>query len=64
MFKNNKLIFILAGGIAFAALPLLTAAQNYPSRPIRIIAQFTPGTSTDIPAREAHRSLGPAGRDR
>jgi len=26
-------------------------AQNYPNRPIRIIAQFTPGTSTDILAR-------------
>ena len=26
-------------------------AQNYPSRPIRIIAQFQPGTSTDILAR-------------
>ena len=26
-------------------------AQNYPARPIRIIAQFTPGTSTDILAR-------------
>ncbi len=57
MFKNNKLIFTLAGGIAFAALPLLTAAQNYPSRPIRIIAQFTPGTSTDILARVIGQKL-------
>jgi tripartite-type tricarboxylate transporter receptor subunit TctC len=33
------------------------SGQAYPSRPIRIIAQFTPGTSTDIMARVAARSL-------
>lgn len=31
---------------------------NYPNRPIRIIAQFTPGTSTDIMARVAAQKLG------
>jgi tripartite-type tricarboxylate transporter receptor subunit TctC len=32
-------------------------AQNYPNRPIRIIAQFTPGTSTDILARVIAQKL-------
>jgi len=32
-------------------------AQNYPTRPIRIIAQFTPGTSTDILARVIGQKL-------
>jgi len=36
--------------IVATALPAVHA-QNYPNRPIRIIAQFTPGTSTDILAR-------------
>jgi len=36
--------------IVATALPA-AHAQNYPNRPIRIIAQFTPGTSTDILAR-------------
>lgn len=34
-----------------------TAAQAYPSRPVRIIAQFTAGTSTDIMARVAAQRL-------
>jgi tripartite-type tricarboxylate transporter receptor subunit TctC len=40
---------------AFAALAVLAAphavASEYPAKPIRIIAQFTPGSSTDILAR-------------
>ena len=32
-------------------------AQQYPSRPVRIIAQFTPGTSTDVMARVAAQRL-------
>src|SRR5688572_8101359 len=38
-------------GIALCGALLPAQAQNYPNRPIRIIAQFQPGTSTDILAR-------------
>jgi len=57
MFNNNTLLFTLASSIVFTVWPLLTTAQNYPSRPIRIIAQFTPGTSTDILARVIGQKL-------
>ena len=54
MFKNKYLVSIVA---VSSLWPALAWSQNYPSRPIRIIAQFTPGTSTDIMARVAARSL-------
>ena len=43
-----------------AAMPATAVAQAYPSRPIRIIVQFTPGTSTDIMARVAAQKLSAA----
>jgi tripartite-type tricarboxylate transporter receptor subunit TctC len=47
-----------------AALALPAFAQNFPSRPLRIIVPFTPGGSSDVLARaigaELGRSLGQA----
>ena len=37
--------------VVMCAASGISAAQDYPTRPIRIIVQFTPGTSTDILAR-------------
>jgi len=45
MLKNICLPMIVALG---ATWPAMALAQGYPARPIRIIVQFTPGTSTDI----------------
>lgn len=44
---------------AFCALPALaqSPAESYPSKPIRIIVQFQPGTSTDILARVLSQKL-------
>jgi tripartite-type tricarboxylate transporter receptor subunit TctC len=42
---------IAACCVLAAFMPAAAGAQKYPDRPIRIIAQFTPGTSTDILAR-------------
>jgi tripartite-type tricarboxylate transporter receptor subunit TctC len=46
----------LCSALAVATMPA-ALAQNYPTRPIRIIAQFTPGTSTDILARVIGQKL-------
>jgi tripartite-type tricarboxylate transporter receptor subunit TctC len=44
--------FLVGASLLFAAaLPALSLAQSYPSRPIRIIVPFTPGTAADSWAR-------------
>ncbi len=54
MHINKYLPILLLGNLL---LPTASAAQQYPTRPIRIIAQFTPGTSTDIMARVTAQHL-------
>ena len=57
-FHVAVLATVFSCGAAVAQTPSTGSGLAYPSRPIRIIAQFTPGTSTDIMARVAARSLG------
>ncbi len=55
---NQTIAVLLAAVTGAGALTLPAAeAQTYPSRPIRIIAQFQPGTSTDILARVVAQKL-------
>jgi len=43
--------------LALAALASLAHAQNYPTKPVRLIISFTPGSSTDIIGRAVAAKL-------
>jgi tripartite-type tricarboxylate transporter receptor subunit TctC len=49
---------LLAAGAMGALLPAFAAAQNFPSKPIRIIVPFGPGGIADLTARAVARPLG------
>src|SRR3979411_387059 len=50
----TRLFSAFVFGVALAAP---AAAQQYPSRPVRIIVAFTPGTGIDILAREVGQQM-------
>jgi len=51
---------LLLGAAACAMTAGLTAGQAYPTKPIRLIAPYPPGGTSDILARIAGQKLGEA----
>jgi tripartite-type tricarboxylate transporter receptor subunit TctC len=49
--KRRELIGLIAGAAAVPAVSRITAAQTYPTRPIRLISGFAAGGPSDILAR-------------
>ena len=50
-------LFLKAAAVVAATLALTAHAQNYPTKPVRLIISFTPGSSTDIIGRAVAAKL-------
>ena len=57
-FRMNALVRLLA--YLVLALPLVAAAQAWPSRPLRLIVPYAPGGSTDLLARSVASRMSEA----
>ncbi|MCC7040142.1 MAG: tripartite tricarboxylate transporter substrate binding protein [Burkholderiales bacterium] len=53
-------LVLAAAGAALAAGPAIVAAQDWPTKPVRIIVPFPPGGTTDIIGREVGHRLSTA----
>jgi tripartite-type tricarboxylate transporter receptor subunit TctC len=57
MTSRRRFLHLAAGVAALPILPRIATAQNYPSRPVRVIVPFTPGSPVDAAARVVTQHL-------
>ena len=61
-FSRRRFLQLVAGVAAFSAAPRLASADNFPTRPIRLVLPFPPGGVFDIIGRpwadKVSRTLG------
>src|SRR6184192_2852523 len=55
--SRRQFLRVTAGAAALPALSSTAGAQNYPSRPVRLIVAFVPGGATDTLARQISNDL-------
>src|SRR5947209_19529955 len=55
--SRRSFLHLATGAAALPALPRITRAQSYPSRPVHIILGFPPGGSSDVIGRLLARWL-------
>src|SRR5579862_7645643 len=54
---RRRILQLAAGAAAAPVLPRIAAALDYPTRPVRLIVGYTPGSAPDIAARLIGQSL-------
>jgi tripartite-type tricarboxylate transporter receptor subunit TctC len=50
-FPRGRFLHLAAGAVALPAVSRIAEAQTYPSRPVRLIAGYPAGGTSDIYAR-------------
>ena len=60
MTTRRRILQWSGAALAAAALPRLASAQNWPTKPIRAIVPFTPGSTTDVVGRIVLHELSAA----